>query len=57
MQVWVAPGLWSFPFPLPIQAFGIFPKGVIKDDDTDTPWQDEIEHKVFESSPVGKGCI
>ncbi|GAQ89897.1 hypothetical protein KFL_005740080 [Klebsormidium nitens] len=52
-QVWVAPGLWSYPIPLPVEAFGIFKAGTIKDDATETPWQDEIEHKVLESSPVG----
>lgn len=39
---------------MPPQFFGIFPAGVLKDDDTSTPWAEEIEQKVLTSS-VGIG--
>lgn len=45
---------WSWPINLPVQFFGIFPTGVLRSDADDTPWADEIEQKVFESS-VGIG--
>ncbi|KAI3435565.1 hypothetical protein D9Q98_001630 [Chlorella vulgaris] len=53
-QVWVAPSQWSWPINLPVQLFGIFPAGVLADGAADTPWAQEIEQKVFESS-VGIG--
>ncbi|PRW18341.1 lysine--trna ligase [Chlorella sorokiniana] len=53
-EVWVAPSQWSWPINLPVQFFGIFPNGVLRSDATDTPWAEEIEQKVFESS-VGIG--
>lgn len=37
-----------------VQFFGIFPTGVLVDGAVDTPWADELEQKVFESS-VGIG--
>lgn len=55
-KVYVAPKQWSWPINLPPQLFGIFPtkNGVLKSDDTTTPWADEIEQKVLVSS-VGIG--
>lgn len=53
-KVYVAPKQWSWPINLPVQLFGIFPTGVLKNDDTETPWADEIEQKVLVSS-VGIG--
>ncbi|WPT13558.1 hypothetical protein PSENEW3_00001396 [Picochlorum sp. SENEW3] len=53
-KVYVAPKQWSWPINLPVQLFGIFPTGVLKNDDTETPWADEIEQKVLISS-VGIG--
>ncbi|EFN58377.1 hypothetical protein CHLNCDRAFT_140272 [Chlorella variabilis] len=53
-EVWVAPSQWSWPINLPVQFFGIFPTGVLVDGAVDTPWADELEQKVFESS-VGIG--
>ena len=53
-QVFIAPRQWSWPINLPPQLFGIFAKGMLKNDDLDTPWGDEIEQKVLVSS-VGIG--
>eukprot|EP00890_Picochlorum_soloecismus_P001277 jgi/Picsp_1/214/NSC_00213-R1_protein len=53
-QVFIAPRQWSWPINLPPQLFGIFAKGTLKNNDTDTPWGDEIEQKVLVSS-VGIG--
>ena len=55
-RVYVAPKQWSWPINLPAQLFGIFPTkdGILKNDDTTTPWADEIEQKVLVSS-VGIG--
>ena len=55
-QVYVAPKQWSWPINLPAQLFGIFPtkNGILRNDDTSTPWADEIEQKVLVSS-VGIG--
>ena len=41
---------WTFPLPLPPQLLGIFREGVLKDNDSDTPWAADIEQKVFEST-------
>lgn len=55
-RVYVAPKQWSWPINLPAQLFGIFPTkdGVLKHNDQETPWADEIEQKVLVSS-VGIG--
>jgi hypothetical protein len=53
-KVYVAPKQWSWPINLPPQFFGIFPKGVLRDNDASTPWADEIEQKVLVST-VGIG--
>lgn len=53
-KVYVAPKQWSWPVNLPVQFFGIFPTGILKNDDTTTPWADEIEQKVL-TSTVGIG--
>lgn len=55
-RVYVAPKQWSWPINLPAQLFGIFPtkNGVLKNNDQETPWADEIEQKVLVSS-VGIG--
>jgi len=45
---------WSWPINLPPQFFGIFPKGVLRDGDTSTPWASEIDQKVLVST-VGIG--
>ena len=42
---------WSWPLPLPVQFFGIFPTGgTIMEDDQELPWSDELEHKIFVSA-------
>ncbi len=43
---------WSWPLWLPVQFFGIFPSSILRDNDTTTPWADELEQKIF-SSAVG----
>lgn len=48
---------WSWPIPLPPQAFGIFSKGTLEDSDQTTPWAEEIEQKVFASSVGMRLCI
>ena len=53
-KVYVAPRQWSWPINLPVQLFGIFPTGILKNDDRDTPWGVEIEQKVLVST-VGIG--
>jgi hypothetical protein len=46
-DVYVAPQQWSFPLDLPVQFFGIFPKGVLRNDDLDTPWAVDFDQKVL----------
>ena len=42
---------WSWPLPLPVQFFGIFPSGgTITEDDQELPWSCELEHKIFISA-------
>lgn len=53
-KVYVAPSQWSWPVNLPAQLFGIFPTGELEHDAQDTPWADEIEQKVLQST-VGIG--
>ena len=45
---------WSWPINLPPQLFGIFPTAELGHDDTTTPWADELEQKVLQST-VGIG--
>lgn len=52
-QVWVAPRQWSWPLNLPIPFLGIFGAKFLKDNDTVTPWIDEIEHKILTCPEVG----
>lgn len=52
-QVYVAPGQWSLPLNLPNEWLGIFPAGELADDDTTTPWGDEIEQKVLLPPQIG----
>ena len=47
---------WSWPLWLPVQFFGIFPDSVLVDNDSSTPWSEELEQKLF-SSAVGEQCI
>lgn len=48
---------WSWPLPLPVQFFGIFPTGgIITEDDQELPWSHELEHKVFISA-IGDCCM
>ncbi|KAL0015664.1 hypothetical protein SO802_002733 [Lithocarpus litseifolius] len=54
-QVWVAPRQWSWPLNLPLEFFGIFRAKTLKDEDSSTPWADEIEHKILSSPEVGIG--
>ncbi|KAL3695776.1 hypothetical protein R1sor_009852 [Riccia sorocarpa] len=54
-QVWVAPRQWSWPLNLPLPFLGIFGAKVLTDDDIDTPWADEIEHKILSCPEVGIG--
>ncbi|KAG1347843.1 hypothetical protein COCNU_06G016720 [Cocos nucifera] len=51
-QIWVAPRQWSWPINLPLEFFGIFRAKALKDEDTSTPWADEIEQKVLSSPEV-----
>lgn len=53
-QIWVAPRQWSWPINLPLEFFGIFRSKTLRDEDTSTPWADEIEQKVLSSPEVGK---
>ncbi|RZS21075.1 hypothetical protein BHM03_00053666 [Ensete ventricosum] len=53
-QVWVAPRQWSWPINLPLEFFGIFRARALRDEDTSTPWADEIEQKILSSPEVGK---
>lgn len=52
-QVWVAPRQWSWPLNLPLEFFGIFRAKTLKDNDSLTPWAEEIEQKVLSSPEVG----
>lgn len=52
-QVWVAPRQWSWPLNLPLEFFGIFRAKTLKDNDTSTPWAEEIEQKILSSPEVG----
>ncbi|THU48143.1 hypothetical protein C4D60_Mb09t23100 [Musa balbisiana] len=54
-QVWVAPRQWSWPINLPLEFFGIFRARALRDEDTSTPWADEIEQKILSSPEVGIG--
>ncbi|XP_017695884.1 uncharacterized protein LOC103696205 isoform X2 [Phoenix dactylifera] len=54
-QIWVAPRQWSWPINLPLEFFGIFRAKALKDEDTSTPWADEIDQKVLSSPEVGIG--
>ncbi|XP_078442678.1 lysine-tRNA ligase [Wolffia australiana] len=54
-RIWVAPRQWSWPINLPLEFFGIFGSKPLKDEDTSTPWADEIEQKVLSSPEVGIG--
>lgn len=56
-QVWVAPRQWSWPLNLPLEFFGIFRSKILKDEDSSTPWADEIEQKVLSSPEVGSSLI
>lgn len=56
-QVWVAPRQWSWPINLPLEFFGIFRAKALRDEDTSTPWADEIEQKTLSSPEVGKVTI
>ncbi|KAK9798186.1 hypothetical protein WJX73_000651 [Symbiochloris irregularis] len=46
-QVWVAPGQWSAPIPLPLPLLGIFPTGRLEGDDSAVPFGDELEHRTL----------
>jgi hypothetical protein len=52
-DAYVAPRQWSWPLNLPVQFFGIFPRGVVEAG-AEMPWQGEIDHRPFSSS-VGVG--
>lgn len=53
-KVWIAPRQWSWPLPLPVQFFGIFPTGgTITEEDQELPWSDELQHKIFVSAIGG----
>ncbi|KAH6830366.1 lysine-tRNA ligase [Perilla frutescens var. hirtella] len=54
-EVWVAPRQWSWPLNLPLEFFGIFRARILQDEDSSTPWADEIEQKVLSSPEVGIG--
>lgn len=48
-QVYVAPHQWSFPLDLPIQAFGIFPAGQLREGEA-YPWQGELDFRTFSAN-------
>lgn len=52
-QIWVAPRQWSWPLNLPLEFFGIFRAKTLQDEDSSTPWSDEIEQKVLSLPEVG----
>eukprot|EP00803_Ostreobium_quekettii_P006277 evm.model.scf_3018.1 EVM.evm.TU.scf_3018.1 scf_3018:3596-7346(+) len=54
-KVYTAPNQWSWPINLPAPLFGIFARGTIENDDSTTPWADEIEQKLFRPPDVGIG--
>ncbi|PKI47941.1 hypothetical protein CRG98_031725 [Punica granatum] len=54
-RIWVAPRQWSWPLNLPLEFFGVFRAKTLKDQDSSTPWADEIEQKVLSSPEVGIG--
>lgn len=56
VDAYAADRQWSWPLPLPPQAFGIFPTGVIESDDQQLPWSDELEHKIFVSA-IGEDSL
>lgn len=51
-QLWIAPGQFSFPLPLPNAFLGLFPKGVLGDDANPPPWRDEIESELLFLPPL-----
>lgn len=51
-QLWIAPGQFSFPLPLPNAFLGLFPKGVLGDDANPPPWKDEIESELLFLPPL-----
>ncbi|KAI8465795.1 MAG: hypothetical protein J3K34DRAFT_525046 [Monoraphidium minutum] len=53
-KVYTAPFQWSYPLNLPLQFFGIFPEGEVREGE-DAPWGDEIEHRVFLPPSIGVG--
>ncbi|CAN1322548.1 hypothetical protein LINPERPRIM_LOCUS32428 [Linum perenne] len=54
-QIWVAPRQWSWPLNLPLEFFGIFGAKTLVDEDSSTPWADDIEQKVLSAPEVGLG--
>lgn len=56
-KIWVAPRQWSWPINLPLEFFGIFRSKPLKDEDTSTPWADEIEQKILSSPEVGRSSL
>ena len=50
----MAPHQWSFPLDLPVQAFGIFPVGVLTPGAA-YPWGDELDFRTF-SANLARGA-
>lgn len=44
--MYVTPHQWSFPLDLPVQAFGIFPVGKLKQGEQ-YPWRGELDFRIF----------
>lgn len=51
-ELWIVPGQFSFPLPLPNAALGLFPKGTLGDVKNPPPWSDEIESELLYLPPL-----
>ena len=51
-ELWIAPGQFSFPLPLPNAFLGLFPKGTLGDSRNPPPWSDEIESELLYLPPL-----
>jgi len=51
-ELWIVPGQFSFPLPLPNAFLGLFPKGTLGDAKNPPPWSDEIESELLFLPPL-----
>lgn len=51
-ELWIVPGQFSFPLPLPNAFLGLFPKGTLGDPSKPPPWSDEIETELLFLPPL-----